>query len=63
MDAIGDRLHKAARPADEEWRTPHERGQPPGLCAAWEMEQFEASVCFLRGLAGGIPIVREAALG
>ena len=48
VEALGD-LHRAARPAAEEWRTPHERGQPPGLCAAWEMEQFEASVRFLRG--------------
>ena len=49
--ALAD-LHRAARPAAAEWRTPHERGEPPGLCAAWEMEQLEASVGFLQELAG-----------
>ena len=50
VEALAD-LHRAARPAAEEWRTPHERGEPPGLCAAWEMEQLEVSVRFLRELA------------
>jgi len=45
-------LHGAARPAGAEWRTPHERGEPPEACAAYELAQFDASVEYLRTLAG-----------
>ena len=51
VETLAD-LHRAARPPAEEWRTPHERGEAPEICTAWEMDQFEASVRFLRQLAG-----------
>lgn len=47
LDAIR-RLHGAARPADEEWRTPHERGEPAAACSAYELQQFAASVIHLK---------------
>ena len=39
-----------ARPADEAWQTPWEREAPDQEVAQWEMEQFEASVRYLRTL-------------
>ena len=47
LDAIR-RLHGAARPADEEWRTPHERGESAAACSAYELQQFAASVIHLK---------------
>ena len=41
-------LHQAARPPEEDWRTPHERGESAETRAAYEMAQLEASVAFLR---------------
>jgi 3-oxoisoapionate decarboxylase len=40
-------LHQAARPAGEDWRTPHERGEPALVRAAYELGQFERSVAYL----------------
>jgi len=39
-----------ARPADEPWQTPWEREAPDREVARWEMDQFEASVRYLRTL-------------
>ncbi len=39
-----------ARPDDEDWRTPWERGAGGEDMAAFERDQFEASVAYLRGL-------------
>ena len=41
-------LHRAARPAEEEWTTPHERGEDPATCATYELDQFADSVAYLR---------------
>ena len=41
-------LHCAARPREEDWRTPHEREAPAADCARYELEQFEASVAYLK---------------
>ncbi|MFH1571620.1 MAG: sugar phosphate isomerase/epimerase, partial [Gemmatimonadota bacterium] len=49
IEALRD-LHRAARPAGEEWRTPHERGAAPGARAAYELQQLDASVAYLRRL-------------
>lgn len=46
IDAIRT-LHRAARPPEEDWRTPHERDEPPQARAAYEMEQFERSVAYI----------------
>jgi len=43
-------LHAAALPPSEDWRTPHELGADAAACAAYEVEQFAASVAYLRGL-------------
>lgn len=40
-------LQRAARPRDEDWRTPHEREEPAAECARYELQQFEASVAYL----------------
>ncbi len=47
-------LHRAARPAEEDWRTPHEHQATASARAAYEMDQFERSVRYLReqGLLG-----------
>lgn len=45
--ALGD-LHRAARPPEEDWRTPHERQEPAAACAAYELEQLATSVAYLR---------------
>lgn len=36
----------------EEWRTPHEREAPEAECCAYERDEFDRSVTYLRGLAG-----------
>ncbi len=41
-------LHRQARPAGEEWTTPHERDESPTTCAAYELDQFEHSVTYLK---------------
>lgn len=41
-------LHQAARSSEEDWRTPHERGEDIRLCAAYELDQFERSVAYVR---------------
>ncbi len=41
-------LHQAARPPQEDWRTPHERGESPQERAAYELEQLDASTAYLR---------------
>ena len=43
-------LHQAARPGDEDWRTPHERGENARERVDYELDQLEASVEYLRGL-------------
>lgn len=43
----------AARPTEEDWRTPWERDEPEDALAAYEMDQFERSVVYLRDLAPG----------
>jgi sugar phosphate isomerase/epimerase len=45
-------LHREAQPPGAEWRTPHERGEPPGVCAAYELTQLDASVEYLRSTFG-----------
>ncbi|MEE2659805.1 MAG: sugar phosphate isomerase/epimerase family protein [Candidatus Latescibacterota bacterium] len=47
LNAIAD-LHRAARPADEDWRTPHEREESALLRADYELEQIRRSVEHLR---------------
>ena len=41
-------LHAASQPPGAEWRTPHEREEPAGALAAYELAQFDASVDYLR---------------
>lgn len=45
-------LHQAARPSQEDWQTPHERGESPQARVEYEMAQLEASVAYLQGLLG-----------
>lgn len=47
LDAIRT-LHCAARPPDEDWRTPHEHGQSAAVRAAYEMDQFHRSARYVR---------------
>jgi 3-oxoisoapionate decarboxylase len=47
LDALRT-LHRAGQPPGAEWRTPHERGEPPEVCAAYELAQLDASVEYLR---------------
>jgi sugar phosphate isomerase/epimerase len=42
-------LHQAARPTTQDWRTPHERNENAAACAAYENEQFKASIAYLKG--------------
>jgi hypothetical protein len=42
--------HRSARPRDEDWRTPHERGESVQVCAEYELDQFRRSVENLRGM-------------
>jgi 3-oxoisoapionate decarboxylase len=41
-------LHSASQPPGADWRTPHEREEPPEVCAAYELAQIDASVDYLR---------------
>ncbi|MBM3280103.1 MAG: sugar phosphate isomerase/epimerase [Candidatus Handelsmanbacteria bacterium] len=41
-------LHQAARPTEEDWRTPHERGESPLVKAEYELAQLESSVAYLK---------------
>jgi sugar phosphate isomerase/epimerase len=43
-------LHAREQPAGEEWRTPHERGEPAAEIATYELQQFESSVTYLKNL-------------
>lgn len=40
-------LHRAQQPLTEDWKTPHERGQDPAVCAEYEIQQFYRSVDYL----------------
>ncbi len=40
-------LHQVARPADEDWRTPHEREESADARADYELEQFARSVHYI----------------
>jgi sugar phosphate isomerase/epimerase len=44
-------LRSRGLPGSEEWRTPHEREAPEAECAAYERDEFERSVAYLRRLA------------
>ena len=50
IDAIRT-LHQAAQPPEEDWRTPHERGESPQARVEYEMAQLEASVAYLKDIA------------
>ncbi len=41
-------LHGAARPADEDWRTPHEREESADARADYELDQFARSVTYIK---------------
>jgi sugar phosphate isomerase/epimerase len=41
-------LHTASQPPGADWRTPHEREEPPEARAAYEIAQIDASVDYLR---------------
>jgi sugar phosphate isomerase/epimerase len=41
-------LHQADRPPEEDWRTPHERGESALARAQYELAQLEASVAYLK---------------
>jgi len=56
LDAI-QQLHNAALAKSEEWRTPHERGESPKTCSSYELQQFEASVIYLKEI-GALPITK-----
>lgn len=43
-------LHAGQQPATADWRTPHERGAPAATVAAYEIDQLDASVTYLRKL-------------
>jgi sugar phosphate isomerase/epimerase len=47
LDALRT-LHGASQPPGAEWRTPHEREEPPEARAAYELAQVDASVEYLR---------------
>jgi len=47
LDALRS-LHAAQQPPGAEWRTPHERNEPPEARAAYELAQFDASVDYLQ---------------
>lgn len=40
-------LHQAAHPPEEDWRTPHERGESARARAEYELAQLDASVAYL----------------
>ena len=41
-------LHRAAQPADEDWRTPHEREESADARADYELDQFARSVTYIK---------------
>jgi 3-oxoisoapionate decarboxylase len=43
-------LHAREQPLGEEWRTPHERGEPAAEIATYELQQFEMSVTYLKSV-------------
>lgn len=43
-------LQHAAQPQTVDWRTPHEHNASPATCAAYENEQFNASVAYLKNV-------------
>jgi sugar phosphate isomerase/epimerase len=43
-------LHRVQQPPTEDWRTPHERGEAPSICAEYELKQFSRTVNFLETL-------------
>jgi sugar phosphate isomerase/epimerase len=45
-------VESSARPADEEWRTPHEREETHEEQGAYELAQLRASVQYVRSLLG-----------
>jgi sugar phosphate isomerase/epimerase len=45
-------LHAGEQPRGLDWRTPHERDEPPEAAVAYELDEFEASVAYLRGTFG-----------
>lgn len=47
LDALRT-LHAASQPSGTDWRTPHERDEPVGTRAAYELAQLDASVEYLR---------------
>ena len=51
LDALRT-LHAASQPPGAEWRTPHERGEPPATCVGYELAQIDASVGYLRATFG-----------
>jgi len=51
LDALRT-LHAASQPSDAEWRTPHERDEPPAVCAEYELAQIDASADYLRATFG-----------
>ena len=46
-------LHQAAGDPDD-WQSPHERGASADVRAAYELEQFEWSVAYVRGVVKGM---------
>lgn len=49
IEALGD-LQRAAQPAETDWRTPHEAEASAAVCAAYEIDQIEASVAYLKSI-------------
>ena len=47
LDALRT-LHGAARPAEEDWRTPHEREESANARTDYELDQFTRSVSFIK---------------
>ncbi|MFT5085996.1 MAG: sugar phosphate isomerase/epimerase [Candidatus Latescibacterota bacterium] len=41
-------LHQAARPANEDWRTPHEREESADARADYELEQFARTIHYIK---------------
>ena len=48
LDALRT-LHGAARPASEDWRTPHEHEESADARSDYELDQFTRSVSFIKG--------------
>ncbi len=49
IEALGD-LQRASQPAGTDWRTPHEAEASAEVCAAYEIDQIEASVTYLKSI-------------